>query len=137
MLPDAPDLVQRAVWRSMLECGGGHSSERLLSILFARAFESRLFSHPWLKKYATLVREDLAATYSRDVQKWLLVAPIIGVATGLVITLLNLLILDAVWARLLPAYMAHHWMILPGLLVGFAITGLIMQFRTPDQSSFH
>jgi CIC family chloride channel protein len=101
-------------------------------VSFARILDSRFFSHPLLRKYTALVHEDLAATYSRDVQKWLLVAPIIGVVTGLVITLINLLILDAFWSRVLPAYLAHHWMILPGLLIGFIATGLIMQFRTPN-----
>ncbi len=100
--------------------------------LLTRVFESKLLSHPRLKKYASLVNEDLTATYSRDIQKWLLVAPIIGVVTGLVITGIAWLILDTIWAALLPAYLAHHWLILPGLAVGFLLTGLIMQFRTPD-----
>jgi hypothetical protein len=60
------------------------------------------------------------------------VAPIIGVLTGLVITIINLLILELIWARVLPAYLQHHWMIVPGLMVGFLLSGLIMQFCTPD-----
>ncbi|HLW70565.1 MAG TPA: chloride channel protein [Candidatus Binataceae bacterium] len=97
-----------------------------------RVFESRLLSHPRLRKYTALVNEDLTATYSRDIQKWLLVAPIIGVVTGLVITGITLLILGVIWPRVLPFYLAHHWAIVPGLLIGFLITGLIMQYRTPD-----
>ena len=90
------------------------------------------FNHPLWRKYTALVREDLSATYSRDVQKWLVVAPVIGVVTGVVITGINLAILNGVWALLRPYYYLHHWAIVPGLLVGFLITGLIMQFGTPD-----
>jgi len=100
--------------------------------LLQRIFDSRLFNHPLLRKYTALVHEDLAATYSRDIQKWLIVAPIIGVLTGLIITLINLVILDLIWARALPLYLQNHWMILAGLLAGFLLTGLIMQFCTPD-----
>ncbi len=100
--------------------------------MLERIFGSKLLNHPLLRKYTALVHEDLAATYSRDIQKWLLIAPIIGVATGLVIVLINLLILDTIWARALPAYMSNHWMIMPGLFVGFLLTGLIMQFLTPS-----
>jgi CIC family chloride channel protein len=98
----------------------------------ARILDSPLFQHPLLKKYTALITEDLSATYSRDIQKWLLVAPIIGVLTGLVIAGITILILGKIWATLLPLYLAHHWMILPGLLFGFLLTGLIMQFGTPD-----
>jgi len=100
--------------------------------LLARIVESKLFKHPLLRKYTALVHEDLAATYSRDIQKWLLVAPIIGVTSGLLITGITVLILNTIWAAVLPAYMRNHWMILAGLVVGFLLTGLIMQFCTPD-----
>ncbi len=100
--------------------------------ILARVLDSPLFQRPLLKEYTALVREDLRATYSRDIQKWLLVAPIIGIITGLVIAGITILILGKIWAALLPLYLAHHWMILPGLLLGFLATGLIMQFRTPD-----
>lgn len=98
----------------------------------ARILNLPLLQHPMLKKYSALVKEDLSATYSRDIQKWLLVAPFIGIITGVVIAGITILILGKIWAALLPLYLAHHWMILPGLLFGFLLTGLIMQFRTPD-----
>lgn len=97
-----------------------------------RIFSSKLLSHPKIQRYTALINEDLSATYSRDIQKWLLVAPIIGIATGLVITGITLLILDTIWVRLLPFYILHHWAILVGLASGFLVTGLIMQFCTPD-----
>jgi chloride channel protein, CIC family len=98
----------------------------------ANFLDSRFFKHPLLRKYTALVNEDLTATYSRDIQKWLLVAPIIGVLTGLIITGIAVLILDYIWAALLPYYLAHHWAIVVGLVAGFFVTGLIMQFLTPD-----
>jgi chloride channel protein, CIC family len=100
--------------------------------IFANLFDSQFLKHPLLRKYTALVNEDLTATYSRDIQKWLLVAPIIGILTGLIITGIAVLILNIVWAVLLPYYLAHHWAIVPGLVAGFFVTGLIMQFRTPD-----
>jgi len=100
--------------------------------ILANVNESRLFNHPLLRKYTALVHEDLAATYSRDIQKWLLIAPIIGVVTGLLITGIALLTLDTIWAAVLPYYLAHHWAIVVGLVGGFTLTGLIMQFLTPD-----
>ncbi|HJU29339.1 MAG TPA: chloride channel protein [Candidatus Binataceae bacterium] len=95
-------------------------------------FEASWLNHPLVRRYKALVQEDLTATYSRAIQKWLLVAPIIGVATGLVISGLTWLILVVIWTRLLPFYLRHHWAIVPCLVVGFLVTGLIMQFRTPD-----
>ena len=100
--------------------------------IFANVLDSRFFKHPLLRKYTALVNEDLTATYSRDIQKWLLVAPIIGVLAGLIITGIAVLVLDVIWAALLPYYLAHHWAIVVGLVAGFFVTGLIMQFCTPD-----
>jgi CIC family chloride channel protein len=74
--------------------------------------------------------EAPSATYSRDIQKWLLVAPIIGVLTGLITAAITILILQVVWAALLPYYLAHHWAIVAGLVSGFFVTGLIMQYCT-------
>ncbi len=95
-------------------------------------------SHPGFRKYAALarikglVREDLSATYSRDLHKWLILAPVIGVVTGLVITAIAATILIWLWPPILAFYLAHHWSIVPGLVVGFVVTGLIMQYLTPD-----
>lgn len=91
-----------------------------------------LLHHPLLRKYLPLVHEDLAAVYSRDLQKWLIVAPIIGVTTGLAITGISTIILGKLWPAVLHLYLQHHWTIVPGLALGLALTGLIMQFLTPD-----
>ncbi len=88
--------------------------------------------HPLLRKYAPLVQEDLTAVYARDLQKWLVIAPIIGVTTGLAITAIAVTILHEMWPPLLRYYLAHHWAIVPGIVLGFLIAGLIMQFLTPD-----
>ena len=88
--------------------------------------------HPLLRKYFPLVHEDLTATYSRDLHKWLIIAPIIGILTGLTITGITVILLNKMWPAVLGYYLAHHWAIVPGLVVGFAITGLIMQYLTPD-----
>lgn len=100
-------------------------------------FKSKLLTHPHLRRYSALVEEDLTAAYSRNIQKWLLIAPVIGVTTGFVITGVTLLILNVLWPRLLPYYLAHHWAIIPGLLIGFFLTGVIMRYRTgnPDEHS--
>lgn len=94
--------------------------------------DSKFLKHPLLSKYTALVNEDLSATYSRDIQKWLLVAPLIGILTGLITAGIAILILQVVWAAILPYYLAHHWAIVVGLVAGFFVTGLIMQFCTPD-----
>lgn len=86
--------------------------------ILASVLDSRLLKHPLLSKYTALVNEDLTATYSRDIQKWPLVAPIIGVLTGL-ITAGTILILQIVWAAVLPYYLAHHWAIVVGLVSSF------------------
>src|SRR5215469_15790203 len=88
--------------------------------------------HPRLRKYRDLVHEDLAATYMRDLHEWLLVAPVIGIITGLVITLIAKIILYWIWPVLLQLYLTHPAAIVPGLAVGFIIAGLLMQYMTPD-----
>jgi CIC family chloride channel protein len=100
--------------------------------IFANVLESKFLKHPLIRKYTALVNEDLTATYSRDIQKWLLVAPIIGILAGLMITGIAVLVLDVIWKALLPYCLAHHWVIVVGLVAGFLVTGLIMQFCTPD-----
>jgi chloride channel protein, CIC family len=89
-------------------------------------------SVPRYRKYYALVHEDLSAIYSRDIHKWLLLAPLIGVVTGILITGVVLVILHYQWAYLLPYFYAHHLLIVPLTTLGFLVTGLIMQFLTPD-----
>jgi chloride channel protein, CIC family len=98
----------------------------------SRINQSRLLRHPLVGKIASLVSEDLIATFSRDIKKWLIVAPIIGLITGPVIAAITYVILGVLWNYLLPAYLVHHWLIVPSMTVGFLITGLIMRFLTPD-----
>lgn len=100
--------------------------------LLASLRNSRWFDHPLVRKCSALVSEDLSATYSRDIQKWLLVAPLIGIVSGLTITGIALLILSGIWAALLPFILQHHGAIIPVVLVGFLLTGAIMQFLTRD-----
>jgi chloride channel protein, CIC family len=88
--------------------------------------------YPHLRKYFAVVHADLTETCARDVGKWLLIAPLIGIVTGLVIALEVLVILRGIWGFLLPIYCTHHWLILPGVLAGFGATGLIMRNLTPD-----
>jgi len=89
-------------------------------------------SHPRLRKYAAFVHEDLTATYSRDLHRWLIVAPVMGVLTGLLITLIAQVILKWMWPPILRFYLAHPLIMIPGVLGGFIIAGLIMQYMTPD-----
>jgi len=88
--------------------------------------------YPKLHRYVALVREDLSETFSRDLHKWLIVAPIVGVVTGLLITLLVKVILYWMWPPLLHLYLAHWVAIVPGVLIGFVLAGLLMQYLTPD-----
>lgn len=88
--------------------------------------------YPLLRKYLPLVHEDLGATYSRNLHKWLLIAPIIGVVSGLVVTAIAVIILRELWPAVFRYFLGHHWAIVPGVGLGFSVTGLIMQFLTPD-----
>ena len=92
----------------------------------------RLLDHPLLRKYLPLVHEDLSQVYSRDLAKWLMIAPMIGISTGLLITGIIVILLDKMWPPILHYYLGHHWAIIPSMTLGFAITGLIMQYLTPD-----
>jgi len=87
---------------------------------------------PRYRKYFALVHEDLSAVYSRDIHKWLFLAPLIGVVTGILITGVVLVILHFLWAFMLTFYYAHHLLIVPLTTLGFLLTGLIMQFLTPN-----
>ena len=88
--------------------------------------------HPLLRRYLPLVHEDLARVYARDLRKWLIISPIIGVITGLTITAIAIIILQKMWPVVLAYYLGHHWAIVPGITVGMVLTGLIMQYFTPD-----
>ncbi len=91
-----------------------------------------LVRHPLLRRYLPLVHEDLVKVYARDLRKWLIVAPVIGAVTGLAVTAIAVVILQKMWPVVLGYYLRHHWAIVPGLVLGFAVTGLIMQYFTPD-----
>ncbi|MGH9475671.1 MAG: chloride channel protein [Terriglobales bacterium] len=91
-----------------------------------------LWNRPLIRRYRSLVRADLMATYSRDIHKWIYIAPVLGVATGLLITLIAKTILSWLWPPVLAAYLAHPIWIVPGLALGFLIAGLLMQYLTPD-----
>lgn len=93
---------------------------------------ARWFDHPLIRKCSALIGEDLRETYSRDTRKWLIVAPIIGAVTGVLITLLILAVLSGVWEVLLPLMLDNHALIVPITVSGFVLTGLIMQFCTSD-----
>jgi chloride channel protein, CIC family len=95
-------------------------------------FSSRLMRHPRLRKYAAFVHEDLTATYSRNLHRWLIVAPVMGVLTGLLITLIAQIILRWMWPPILRYYLVHPLAMIPGLVGGFIVAGLIMQYMTPD-----
>jgi CIC family chloride channel protein len=93
---------------------------------------ARIIEHPLLRKYFPMVSEDLAATYTRDLHKWLFIAPIIGVTTGLAVTAIAVIILKELWPLVLHLFLRRPWTIVPVITAAFAITGLIMQFLTPD-----
>src|SRR5579883_574362 len=88
--------------------------------------------YPLLRKYLPLVHEDLGATYTRNLHKWLIIAPIIGVTTGLTVTAVAVIILRELWPAVFGYYLRHTWIMVPGVTAGFIITGLIMQYLTPD-----
>ena len=92
----------------------------------------RFLRHPFLRRRLPLVYEDLAGTYARNLHKWLIVAPLVGVTVGLTMTALAVLVLRKMWPPVLGYYLQHHWAIVPGLVVGCAAAGLMMQFGTPD-----
>jgi CIC family chloride channel protein len=92
----------------------------------------KFLHHPLLRKYAPLIHEDLTAVYARDLRKWLVIAPIIGILTGLLITGIAVIILNRMWPPILNYYLGHHWAMVPGLVLGCLAAGLLMQHFTPD-----
>ena len=93
---------------------------------------ARLPAHPFLKRRLPRVYEDLTGTYARNLHRWLVVAPLVGVTVGLTMTALAALVLHRLWPPILAFYLSHHWAIVPGLVVGCALAGLLMQLGTPD-----
>lgn len=91
-----------------------------------------LVGHPLLRRYLPMVHEDLVRVYARDLRKWLIIAPIIGVITGLTITAIAVIILQKMWPAVLHYYLGHQWVLVPALTGGMVLSGLIMQFFTPD-----
>ncbi len=103
-----------------------------MSVETTDARKLKILNVSGLRKYRTFLQKGLAANYSRDLYKWLLISPVIGVLVGLVVTGITVIILGQLWPRLLRYVLAHHWAIVPTLLVGFVLAGLIMQFFTPN-----
>ena len=91
-----------------------------------------LLHHPLLRRYLPLVHEDLTAVYTRDLQKWLIVAPIVGLATGLMVTAIAVVILHRLWPATFAFYLHHQWTIVPLMVGAFVGVGLIMQLLTSD-----
>lgn len=94
--------------------------------------EARVSGYPLWQRLAALIRHDLREVYARDLRKWLLIAPLVGAVTGLVVTGIALAILRELWPAVLAFYLSHWWAIVPGLVLGFAAAGALMQFATPD-----
>ena len=87
---------------------------------------------PLLRRFLPRVHQDLAATYTRNLHKWLLIAPLIGLLTGLTITGVAEIILRVLWPAILAFYFHHSWAIVPGVTLGCCLAGLIMQYFTPN-----
>lgn len=92
----------------------------------------KFVNSPYLRKYTSLVREDLTETYSRDLHKWLIVAPVMGIVIGLLITLIAEIILKWIWPPVLRFCIAHPLWIILIVTSGFIVAGLIMQYCTPN-----
>ena len=102
----------------------------------ARPFTARavsaIRSYPLLRRYGPLVREDLSSTYERNLHRWLLISPLVGILVGLLISLVAGLIMHVMWPRVFDFYLRHPWTMLFGITAGGAIAGLLMQFGTPN-----
>ncbi len=90
------------------------------------------FACSWLHRCAGVLHSEVSVVYERDLQKWLIIAPIIGIVTGLAITGIAVVILQEIWPPILRTYIAHPWVIVPGVVFGCLIAGLTMQYFTPD-----
>ncbi len=87
---------------------------------------------PRLRRYTARFRHDMRATYARNLHKWLIIAPIVGIATGLIVTAVATIVLQHLWPFVLDHYLRHPWLLVPCVTLGFAVTGLIMQWLTSD-----
>jgi len=85
-----------------------------------------------LGRLASLRRHDPAAVTARTLRQWLLVAPVLGVGSGLLVTAIAAIVLDWLWPLVLRFDLAHPLAIVPVLTAGFLAAGLIMQYLTPD-----
>lgn len=93
---------------------------------------ARFRNYALLRRLAPKVREDLGATYTRHLHKWLIIAPLVGIAAGLLITLVAVATLHKLWPRVFAFYLHHHWAIVPCMTVSFALIGWLMQKFTAD-----
>jgi len=84
------------------------------------------------KKYAGLARGEVREIYSRDLHKWLAIAPLTGLLAGLLITFLVEVILRWMWPPILGFCLRHPVWIVPIVTSGFLVAGLIMQYFTAD-----
>lgn len=92
----------------------------------------RFRNYSLLRRLAPKVREDLGATYRRNLYKWLLIAPLIGVAAGLLITVVAVATIHKLWPAVFGFFLRHHWAIIPCLTASFAGIGWLMQRFTPN-----
>jgi len=83
------------------------------------------------RSYAAL-RRDLREIYSRELHKWLLIAPVMGILIGLLTTLVAEIILRWLWPPILRVCLLHPAWIVPIVTSGFIAAGLIMQYFTSD-----
>lgn len=98
----------------------------------AAKITERLAGYSVVRRWLPKVQEDLTSTYTRNLHKWLIIAPLVGVVVGLTITAIAVVILGELWPHVLGFYLGHHWAIVPGVTLGCALAGLIMQFGTPN-----
>ena len=91
-----------------------------------------IWSDSWFSRLLTSMQRDLKDVYARDLRKWLIIAPAIGVVTGATVTAIAVVILRILWPVVLRYYLDHHWAIVPGLTLGCLAAGLAMQFFTRD-----